>query len=214
MRFNRPADPDRLPPALWILVGAMALTELVLALSDRGLLPGDLRMLALLHGAFWTPLLDGTAWPVFSGQAVTMFVTHAFLHGGFFHLAMNGVILLALGKMVAERAGAGGMLLLFFASAIGGGAVFWLLSQGGAPMIGASGAVFGFLGLWQYWEGMARHRRGLPLQPVIATVGGLAVLNLVLAFMLQGALAWQAHLGGFLVGVALGPLMTRFAKVS
>ncbi len=204
-------DQDRVPGALWLLVGAMAAVELVLSAADRGILPGDLRWWALLHGAFWRQLLEGVP-PVYPGQGTVMFLSHAFLHGGFFHLVMNGVVLLALGKLVAQQAGSAAMLLLFAVSAIGGGIGFALLGQGEAPMVGASGAVFGFLALWQYWEAQARRARGLTLQPVFATVAALAAANVALAVLLEGALAWQAHLGGFVAGLVLGPVMTRIAR--
>lgn len=204
---------DPLPPQLLALVGLMALIELALSAADRGWLGAtDWRQVAFAYGAFWTPVLDGTVTPLFPGQSFTMFLSHAFLHGGLFHLTMNAVILLSLGKFVSQQAGAWPMLLLFFASAVAGGLGFGLLSATPAPMVGASGAVFGFLGLWQYWEFRIRRRRGLPLRPVFATFGGLVAINVVLAVALQGALAWQAHLGGYVAGVALGPLMTRFAR--
>lgn len=209
----RPIGSDApVPLALWLLVGSMGLIELGLAAADAGWIgTTDWRAITYVLGAFWVPLFDGTAQPLFGSQRYTMFVSHAFLHGGMLHLVMNGVILLALGKFISEQIGSVAMIGLFVACAIGGGLGFALLSQAQAPMIGASGAVFGFLGLWQYWEAMARLRRGLTLRPVLSMLGGLVVINIALAVALQGGLAWQAHLGGFVTGAALGPLMTRQA---
>ncbi len=201
------------PVLLWLLVGGMVAIELLLALGDRGWLGSfEWRRTAFVYGAFWQPLVTGTARPVFEGQAATMFLSHAFLHGGLAHLALNTVILLALGKFVAEHAGPWPMLLLFVVSAIAGGAGFALLADARAPMVGASGAVFGFIGLWQFWETLARRRHGMPLKPVLTMLLGLAAINVALAFVLDGGLAWEAHLGGFLCGVAVGPLMTVLAR--
>ncbi len=213
MRARAMDDDEGVPPLLLALIGAMTAIELLLSAADRGLLGAtDWRQIALIHGAFWQPVMDGTARPAFSGQAITMFASYAFLHGGLLHLAMNAVILLSLGKFVAQRAGQWAMLLLFLVSAVAGGLTFGLLSRGAGPMIGASGAVFGFLGLWQYWEAATRRRLRASLQPVLATIGTLIAINVAMAVFMGGALAWQAHLGGFLAGVALGPLMTGFAR--
>jgi membrane associated rhomboid family serine protease len=201
------------PTALWALVGAMALIEILLTGADRGWfgLPGW-RSLAFVYGAFWQPLIDGAARPVYPGQTTAMFLTHALLHGGLFHLMMNGIILLALGKFIAEQVGAAALLVVFFVSAVAGGAVFGLINTAAIPMIGASGAVFGFIGLWQYWEYAARRAHGLPLGPVLNTLVALAAINVVLMVALGGGLAWQAHLGGFLAGWVLGPVMTGIAR--
>lgn len=213
MRAGHEFDDDRLPQLLLALVGAMTAIELVLSAADRGWIGAtDWRQIALIHGAFWQPVLDGTARPAFPGQTITMFASHAFLHGGMLHLAMNAVILLSLGKFIAQRAGQWPMLFLFLVSAAAGGLAFGLLARGAGPMIGASGAVFGFLGLWLYWDAMIRRRLRASLQPVLATIGTLIAINLVMALFMGGALAWQAHLGGFVAGFALGPVMTGFAR--
>ena len=36
--------------------------------------------------------------------------------------------------------------------------------------------------------------------PVLQAVAGLMILNLVMAWALDGQLAWQTHLGGFVAG--------------
>lgn len=200
------------PRALLIVLGVMALIELALTVSDRGLLPGapgEWRAIAIIHGAFWRQLLDGSLDPVYSWQPAAMFVTHAFLHGGIFHLVMNGVIILSLGKFAADRFGTAALLWVLLVSAVAGGAGFWLLSDGEAPMVGASGAGFGLLGLWQFWEAALRRHRGETLRPVLATIGALVLANAALAVALGGYLAWQAHLGGFLAGFAMGPVLMR-----
>ncbi|MFD1912970.1 rhomboid family intramembrane serine protease [Halodurantibacterium flavum] len=196
---------DEVPSELWLLLGAMALVECVLFASDSGFAPEGLRRLALLYGAFWPQLLQDVT-PVWQGQQFAMFVTHAFLHGGFAHMAMNGVILLALGKDIASRVGPGRMLIVFALSAIAGGVAYALLSSDMAPMIGASGAAFGFLGAWQFREARTRLRFRLTLRPVLAAMVALVVANIALTMVMGGAIAWQAHLGGFIAGFALGPM--------
>lgn len=189
------------PAFLWGLVGIMAAIEFALGLSEAGYLGSfNWRWPAFAAGAFWQPIFEGSMRPLYPGQRLVMLVTYAFLHGGIMHFAVNSVILLALGKFAASRIGAARTLLLLLLSAVGGGLAFGVLSQSTGPMIGASGAVFGLIGLWQGWDYRMRKHAGLPLRPVITGILGLAAANLVLFVILNGGLAWETHLGGWLVG--------------
>jgi membrane associated rhomboid family serine protease len=193
-----------MPRALLALVGLIALIEVVLSLADAGILfDPSLRTQTLIRGAFWVGLLHGAA-PYFPGQPVTMFVTHALLHGSMLHMVMNMTILLALGRFAADRYGANIVLPLFFLGAVAGGAVFGLIATGANPMVGASGAVFAFLGLWIAWDWRRHRAAGAPVGPVVRRVAVLVGLNVAFYFALDGMLAWEAHLGGFLAGLGFG----------
>jgi membrane associated rhomboid family serine protease len=160
-------------------------------------------------GAFWQPVLSGALPPVYPGQTALMFITHAFLHGGFTHLAMNSVILLSLGKFVSIHIGAAKTVLVLFLSAVGGAACFGIISSSSAPMIGASGAVFGLIGLWQAMDYRMRRRSKLPVRPVVMAFLGLVASNILIFVLLSGGLAWEAHLGGWIVGWISGQSFAR-----
>jgi membrane associated rhomboid family serine protease len=119
-------------------------------------------------------------------------------------MAMNLTILLALGRFAADRYGPASVLTIFLSGALAGGAAFGALSRGGFPMVGASGAVFAFLGVWIAWDWRRHRSLGAPVGPVLRRIAVLAGLNVVLYFGLGGMLAWEAHLGGCLAGLALG----------
>jgi rhomboid protease GluP len=195
------------PILLWI-VGICAVLETAFTLL--GMPPislNALRNTAIMHGAFWPGLL--VDWlPIFPGQRMTMFVTHAFLHGGFLHMLFNMLILLHLGREAVIRLGPRGFLLVYLLCAVGGGALYGLLATSNAPMLGASGAVFGLFGTSMYWDLQRRRFLRAPLQPVLRMGFGLIVMNVVLFFLVDGMLAWQAHLGGFLAGFALAWAVT------
>lgn len=203
-----------LPRVLIGLVGVIALLEVALSLADAGILFDPLlRARAFVLGAFWSGLFHGDA-PAYPGQPVIMFVTHAFLHGSLLHMVMNMTILLALGRFTADRYGSGAILPVFLLGAIGGGAVFGLLAGGAHPMVGASGAVFAFLGLWIAWDWRRHRAAGVSTAPVLRRVGVLVLINVVTLIGLKGMLAWEAHLGGFLVGLACGFwLEERMARI-
>jgi membrane associated rhomboid family serine protease len=198
------------PGFLWCLVGIMTAIELVLSLSSSDVFGlQNLRWTAFVFGAFWQPVFVGAVPPVYPGQPVLMFVTYAFLHGGLMHLAMNSVILLSLGKSIAAQIGSARTLLVLFLSAVAGAACFGLLSSSAAPMIGASGAVFGLIGLWQAMDYRMRRRSGLPVQPIVMAILGLVAANIVFFVMLSGGLAWEAHLGGWIAGWLLAQSLAR-----
>jgi len=187
-------------PVVLLLVAFTALPEVLFTLAGTGLIgAGWLRDWALVHGAFWRGLLaDWEA--VFPFQREAMFLTYALLHGGLLHLVGNMVVVLAISGIVVARLGQGGFLILYVVSALGGSVGYAILSSSLAPMVGASGAVFGLMGAWKYWEWRGRRAVGAPMGPVWRFLAGLVAVNLVLWVALSGLLAWEAHLGGFVAG--------------
>lgn len=195
------------PVLLWI-VGICAFLETAFTLLSMPPIGLDrLRSAAIMHGAFWPGLLGDWA-PLFPGQRMTMFVTYAFLHGGFLHMLFNMLILLQLGRQAVLRLGPRGFLLVYLVSAVGAAWVHALLSTSDAPMLGASGAVFGLFGTSVFWDLQMRRQHRASYEPVLRLVAGLVVMNVILYFLVGGMLAWQAHLGGFVTGFALAWVVT------
>lgn len=195
------------PVVLWV-IGLTCLPEVVFTLAGGGLLGmGGLRNWAVAHFAFWPPLLHGYQ-GLYPFQSIVMFVSYAFLHGGFVHLIGNMVATLALAGIVVARTSERGFLAVYLLSAIGGGVGYALLGPTSAPMVGASGAVFGLIGAWKYWEWQDRRRLGASMRPLWMSLIGLALLNVLLFVFLAGLLAWEAHLGGFLAGAAWAAFVT------
>ncbi|TVR46918.1 MAG: rhomboid family intramembrane serine protease [Rhodobacteraceae bacterium] len=192
---------------IW-LVGLSCLPEIILTLIEASpFAAGNLRGTALMLGAFWNGLLQGWE-PVYPFQREAMFLTYALLHGGLLHLIGNMIAVLALGGIAVARIGERGFLLLYAVTAIGGAAGFALLSSSEAPMVGASGAVFGLIGAWKFWEWQLRQHLGSSMRPLWRSLVGLALLNVILWLALSGLLAWEAHLGGFVAGVIFAAIVT------
>ena len=193
-------------PVVLAIAGLCAGLEIVFTLAD---LAGysDIRRAAIIYGAFWPQLL-GDWQPVFPGQRVSMFLSYALLHGSFLHMLFNMLILLHLGRETVMRLVQAGFVLVFALCAIGGGAGFALLNGGSAPMLGASGAVFGLFGTTIFWDVQRRRAVGASLSDPARMVGGLVLMNVVLWLMAGGMLAWEAHLGGFLTGALLARIVT------
>lgn len=194
-----------LPKSLKYLVIVIVVTELLATANDYGFLPVDqLRSRFIILGGLWPQYFTEDWRPLYFGQQYLMLFTHAFVHAGILHMAMNTAILLALGKRLQMVIGSKWVLILFFLSAGVGGALFVLLNTSGAPAVGASGAAFGFFGFWKFLEYRMLQRAGLPLTPIFQFVGVMVGINLIFWFGFGGALAWEAHLGGFVAGWGLG----------
>jgi len=207
-RPDRQAD-SRPWPALLGLLALCTGIEAVLSAADAGLIGSRLwRPLAYQYGAFWPGLLHNWA-PNFPVQPGTMFLSYSLLHAGPAHLAGNMVTLLSLGSLVSQLAGRRQMLMIYAAATLGGAAAFGLISDTAQPMVGASGALFGLAGAWQYHDLTERRASGRSLWPVIQVVAGLIVLNLLLWVLMAGRLAWETHLGGFVTGWAVAALVHR-----
>jgi hypothetical protein len=165
---------------------------------------------AHLHGAV---LLD-RLWPAFT------VLTSMFIHGGVGHVVGNMLYLFIFGPAVEERTGPAHYLSFYLLSGIASGAATVVMApQSMVPVIGASGAIAGILGAY-----FILYPRGSILTffpPFFFRVP--AVLYLILWFAAQlysgiasgvagslmGGVAWWAHVGGFLFGVAAGPIAVR-----
>jgi membrane associated rhomboid family serine protease len=192
-----------LPWALWLLLFACLVPELVLSGADFGLWGGtQWRGTAQGWGGFWPGLLAGWR-PNYPGQAWAMFLTYGFLHAGPVHFAVNMVSLVSLGEAVEARLGPWGFLRLYALTILGGGLGYGALVGGTVPMVGASGALFGLAGALIFWGWSDRKADAEPLWPVLRALLWLIGLNVVLYVVTDGKLAWQTHLGGFLAGVLM-----------
>ena len=127
-------------------------------------------------------------------------VTSLFAHASVIHLAFNMYSLFALGPALEQALGHKRFAMLYFLSGVGGSVAVLLLHAG--PVLGASGAIFGLLGAYFV---IARKMGGSSKQLIL-----VIVLNLAIGFVIPN-IAWQAHVGGLIVGslVALVYLQPR-----
>ena len=184
--------------------GVFLAIELLFQLSDIGLLAPNLRWASYAHFSFYDPWwelwISGRPAPT---QVVWSPLTYAFLHGGMTHLLLNSAAFLGLGMVVLRIFGVPLFLLFFLVTAVGGAVTYGFLSQSDGPMVGASGVVFGLIGVLKYAEFAFITRRGQgSMRSFWSSIGALVLINVILGVALGGMLAWQTHLGGFLAGWA------------
>jgi membrane associated rhomboid family serine protease len=144
---------------------------------------------------------------------------HMFAHGGLLHLLLNSLALLEIGGLVVARLGGfpQGWLRALIAFLLSGlsSMIFFLSFHpfGHVPMVGASGAVYGLMGLLL---GM-RLIEEVELSQAFRLPGALLrfaknnlffIALLLISGLLAGLsarVAWEAHAGGFMFGLCIGP---------
>ncbi len=202
----------RIDPVTLTILTICVLVEVVLQLADAGLLDAPrLRQTVYEYAGFWPGLLRDWQ-PNYPAQPFLMFLTYGFLHGGLVHLAVNMLTLVSLGGATAQRVGSTRYVAIYLISVLGGAVGYGALATGLIPMVGASGALFGLAGAVVAWEASDRHRLGEPMGPVYRMIAILAGLNLVLWWAMDGHLAWETHLGGFLAGASVAIPLDRRTK--
>jgi membrane associated rhomboid family serine protease len=171
------------------------------------------------------------------GPRLWTLLTYGLLHGSWLHLISNVVWLAAFGSPVARRLGTRRFLSLMGLSTIAGALMhWWSRDLDVLPMVGASAAVagataaairfvfspglrFGELGddavvrsvpaerFGQIW----RNPRALLFIAIWFVTNILFGSGLVPIFGEETSIAWEAHIGGFLAGLLLFPLLDRGA---
>ncbi len=148
-------------------------------------------------------------------------VTSMFIHGGVLHVAGNMLYLFIFGAAVEYRMGASRYLIFYLAAGIAAAiATVWIAPASSVPVIGASGAIAGVLGAYFILYPRGRILTILPLFIFVQFIEIPAVIYLLFWFGVQlyagleeggragmGGVAWWAHVGGFMFGVALGPML-------
>lgn len=128
-------------------------------------------------------------------------VTYMFLHGSFWHLFFNLIVLYFIGNMVESAWGARRFTRYYLVCGIGGG-LLHMLMQFDASVIGASGAIFGlYLAAAMLFPDNTVYLYFLIPVKVKYFVMGLAVLQLANGIAGPTGVAYFAHMGGMLAGL-------------
>ena len=158
------------------------------------LIMGSSNVIYLILGANYTPLVK-------NGEIFRL-ITYAFLHGSIIHLLVNMYSLFIVGRQIENNFGKVRLLIIYFISALSGGLLSALFSDG--ISIGASVAIFGLLGALLYF---GLHFRLYLTDALISKIIPIIILNLLIGFTVTGidnACHIGGLIGGFLASMAVG----------
>jgi membrane associated rhomboid family serine protease len=155
----------------------------------------------------------------------TPFVTNIFLHGGWLHLILNMWTLWIFGPAVEDRLGPLRFVVFYLACGLAAGLAHALANPSSVvPALGASGAISGVIGCYARMFPSARLVVIVPILfvPLFLEVRAIAFATIWLIMQIipgffslgtdaSGGIAWWAHIGGFLAGWLITPLVRRSA---
>ena len=199
-----------------VTVGLIAINVLVflyeVSLSNSALNIQGQGVYELIYAAGFLPsrLIGGEVPPIDLLPLPVTFVTHMFLHGGWMHLFGNLWFLWIFGDNVEDRLGPLKFLVIYLGWGFAAAAT-QLIFDGNpnVPMVGASGAIAGVLGAYAVLYPKARVHTVLFLFVFITriTLPAFALLAFWFGYqfwaMGEVGIAWWAHIGGFVAGVAV-----------
>ncbi len=156
-----------------------------------------------------------------SGAVFLTLLTMMFLHGGWFHLISNMWMLWIFGNNIEDRLGH----IVFIAFYLLGGVLSTLAQWttnpvSETPMVGASGAVAATLGAYAITFPWAKVKTlvfvGIPLlldMPALVVLGVWLIFETVMGFAvlqmpMEAGVAHWAHIGGFVAGACIMPLLS------
>jgi membrane associated rhomboid family serine protease len=201
----------RFPVVNTVLIGLNVLVFLFEAAMGQSRLEQLIAVCGLVPVRFWQGGGLDRWWPLLAS---------IFLHAGWWHLIANMLSLYIFGDNVEDRLGHLRYLLFYLFSGLAASGAHLLAYRGSTlPTIGASGAIAGVLGAYMLLFPRARIITLLPIFYFIRIVQVPALLYLGFWFVSQlfnglfalaaadvfqaGGVAWWAHIGGFVFGLAI-----------
>jgi Uncharacterized membrane protein (homolog of Drosophila rhomboid) len=144
------------------------------------------------------------------------FITYAFLHMDFWHLASNMLFLWVFGDNVEDALGHMRFLVFYLLCAAVGAAVHGFVAPSAeGPLIGASGAISSVVAAYfllhprvRVWV-LVLFRIPLPLPAFIPLAAWILQQFVMLALDMDGVVSWGAHVGGIIAGAILVLVMRR-----
>jgi membrane associated rhomboid family serine protease len=216
------------PAAIVVLLAVLGLVQLLLMFWLTAEQTTEFLLLfAFIPARYDFSVLSDVAWPGGWAADIWTFVTYALIHANLSHLIFNAVWLLAFGSPVARRFGPL-RFTAFMAMTAAAGAAVHLATHFGEllPMVGASAAISGAMaaaarfafqrgGPLEMWRDRAEACR-VPAAPLSVSLRDPRVIAFLLVWFgvnilfgmfsmgmpgVEQAIAWQAHIGGFLAGL-------------
>jgi len=136
--------------------------------------------------------------PMELGNEPWTIVTNMFVHADLWHFLGNMLMLYFFGSYLLGLVGEARFLLVYFAGGLLANVAFLVLGSDFATVVGASGALYAVMGV------MAVMRPRLKVYLWFMIPIDLWIVVVVGMLIIFPGVAWQAHLGGLVLGLAAG----------
>ena len=136
-------------------------------------------------------------------------ISNIFVHGSFGHILFNMISLYFLGSFFMRAAGERSFLIVFLLGGLAGNILFVLLANPFSTGIGASGATFALGGALAVMV----PRVPVLIIPIPVPIPLWAAILIFLFLSFLPRIAWQAHIGGLLLGVVAGLILRRRRQI-
>lgn len=133
-------------------------------------------------------------------------LTSMFVHASFGHIFANMFTFFFFGSYLLRLVGESRFLIVYFVGGLVGSVMFIILGPSYATAVGASGAVFalgGALAVMRPKLKVIIFPLPIPMNLWIAVIGGFLIMSFF------PGIAWQAHLGGMVLGLIAGYFFRR-----
>jgi len=148
--------------------------------------------------------------PALLSQHPWTIISSMFVHGSIFHILFNMIALYFLGSFFIRAVGERSFLAVFFLGGLAGNILFVLLADPLSTGIGASGGIFALAGALA----VLVPRVPVIIIPIPVPVPlWVAIIILVFISFLFSGIAWQAHIGGLLLGLIAGLIFRRRRRI-
>jgi membrane associated rhomboid family serine protease len=159
---------------------------------------------------YFASFIDSQKLIYYFGIAPSLFTEHPwsiitamFVHVDFWHIFGNMIVLFFFGQLIYRVLGAKWFLLLFFVSGIVGNGIYLWLGDPNTFAVGASGAIYGITGALVVM--MPNLRVALwGILPMPLWVFVIIFMGIWSIPAINPYIGWQAHLGGFVIGLIAG----------
>jgi membrane associated rhomboid family serine protease len=148
--------------------------------------------------------------PALLSQQPWTIISSMFVHGSPWHILFNMIALYFLGSFLIRVVGEKYFLAVFFMGGVVGNAFYVLLGPPLTTGVGASGGIFALAGALAII--VPRVPVFIFFIPIPMPLWIAVIILLVLSFLFSG-IAWQAHLGGLLLGLVAGLIFKRRRRI-
>ena len=223
---NMNASPvNPIPPVVLIIAILVFSAELVLQAGENGLIGGPAAIgwrLGLIENySFFDPIFEHMLENRdFTYGNLLRLISYPVVHSSLTHAFFASVMILALGKKVAEEFSGKAVLVIVPIATLAGSITYGLIDNAKVPLYGAFPVVYGLLGAYSWILWLALDGKGRARWAAFRLVGFLLALQLLWYLFYGGQRDWIAFAAGFVSGFGLsfvlspdaGPRVRRWVE--